>query len=261
MHTHIVYYATYKNIIVYIGSGTPYRINHVTSGTSHVYGLNKHHFTDPINIKTYILKGYCSQEESLQDEKMLILKFKPKYNTQWLETEERFELASESIESFKGEFIPVEKETILRKVLTYLETIELGLEPSVINAIKYYEDPNTDNEKLFNAFPKFKEWLDAGITLSEMNSCGRTRDKIEELVSNKTRLAKATVSFKDFSGYSENMFVTKKELKEKIQAYYNMLGINLKAKSTDIGKYSETENTTKLIESKRENGIRIVRFI
>jgi hypothetical protein len=108
---------------------------------------------------------------------------------------------------------------------------------------------------------EFASWLDAGITLSEMNSCGRTRDKIEELVSNKTRLAKATVSFKDFSGYSENMFVTKKELKEKIQAYYNMLGINLKAKSTDIGKYSETENTTKLIESKRENGIRIVRFI
>ena len=54
---------------------------------------------------------------------------------------------------------------------------------------------------------------------------------------------------------------TENELKEKIQAYYNMLDINLKAKSTDIGKYSETENTTKLIESKRENGIRIVRFI
>ena len=153
-------------------------------------------------------------------------------------------------------------------------TKALGRNPSVIKLMKEYQtllttrresDFSEESKEAVEAFlidnAEFASWLDAGITLSEMNSCGRTRDKIEELVSNKTRLAKATVNFKDFSGYSENMFVTKKELKEKIQAYYNMLGINLKAKSTDIGKYSETENTTKLIESKRENGIRIVRFI
>ena len=152
-------------------------------------------------------------------------------------------------------------------------TKALGRNPSVLKLMKEYQflltvrresDFSEEAKEAVEAFlidnAEFASWLDAGVTLSEMNSCGRTKDKIEELVSDKTRLAKAIVSFKDFSGYSENMFVTKKELKEKIQAYYNILGTNLKAKATDVGEYAEIENTTKLIEGKRENGLRLVRF-
>ena len=72
MHTHIIYYAVYKNIIVYIGSGAPNRKNHVTSGTSHVYELNRLHFLEPNSVSVHTLKGFSSQEEALKEEKELI---------------------------------------------------------------------------------------------------------------------------------------------------------------------------------------------
>lgn len=40
MHKYIIYYTTYKGIIVYIGMGLKGRETHTTSGVSHSYGLN-----------------------------------------------------------------------------------------------------------------------------------------------------------------------------------------------------------------------------
>lgn len=46
IHTHIVYYTTHKDKIIYLGSGLPNRYKHTTSGTSHVYDLNRLHFSE-----------------------------------------------------------------------------------------------------------------------------------------------------------------------------------------------------------------------
>ena len=153
-------------------------------------------------------------------------------------------------------------------------TKALGRNPSVIKLMKEYQDLLTvrresnfseEAKEAVEAFlidnSEFASWLDAGVTLSEMNSCGRTRDKIEELVSNKTRLAKACITLAQFSGYKEGSFVLKKELKEMIQKYYDHLGLKFKAKATDIEEYAEiVNNTTRLVNNKKETGIRIVRF-
>ena len=123
------------------------------------------------------------------------------------------------------------------------------------------EEAKDNLDSFLTANTEFASWLDAGVTLSEMNSCGRTREKIEELVNNKTRLAKASISFKEYSKYEEGTFLLKKEIKEMVQSYYDYLGLNFKAKATDISKYAEVViNTTRVVDGKKETGIRLVEF-
>ena len=81
---------------------------------------------------------------------------------------------------------------------------------------------------------EFASWLDAGITVSEMNSCGRTRDKVNELMCQKLRLAKPEISMTEFLKIKPGQAKEKKDWKEEIQSYYDYLGIAKKAKTTDI---------------------------
>lgn len=84
MHKYIIYYTTYKDIIVYIGMGLKGRETHTTSGVSHSYGLNKLHFTDPKNVKTKLLTSFETKDQALLFEEKLVLEFKPQYNTEYL---------------------------------------------------------------------------------------------------------------------------------------------------------------------------------
>lgn len=76
-----VYIATIKNKIVYIGSGQANkRHKHITSGTSHVYMLNKIHFSKPESIKVMILHSNLTKERSLELEMTLIEEYQPAFN-------------------------------------------------------------------------------------------------------------------------------------------------------------------------------------
>ena len=76
-----VYIATVKNKIVYIGSGQAgKRHKHITSGTSHVYMLNKIHFTKPESIKVLVLHSNLTKERSLELEMTLIEEYQPVFN-------------------------------------------------------------------------------------------------------------------------------------------------------------------------------------
>lgn len=56
------------------------RGKHCLSGVSHVYELNRLHFTDKENVKLEVLKFFNSKEGALSCEKDLIVKLKPKLN-------------------------------------------------------------------------------------------------------------------------------------------------------------------------------------
>lgn len=76
-----VYIATIKNKIVYIGSGQAgKRHKHITSGTSHVYLLNKIHFTKPESITVLVLHSNLTKERSLELEMSLIEEYQPAFN-------------------------------------------------------------------------------------------------------------------------------------------------------------------------------------
>lgn len=256
MHTHIIYYATHNNKIIYIGSGLPSRFRHVTSGTSHVYGLNRLHFLEPDSVKVEILKGLTSAEEALKEEQELVLRFKPEFNNQWLIGDLRLALETKEIEIYKEDFIPVESEACIRKSKDLYQTIDSGMEPSVINAMTYYKNPKTDNEKLFKAFPLFKEWLDEGITLSDMNTLGRKRAAIDELLESNIKLKTlksdliADLKFKVGAVYS------KSDLKLMFQDYYDRKGIKKTGKATLIKNYFKVKDAS---NSQGDNCFKIIK--
>lgn len=153
-------------------------------------------------------------------------------------------------------------------------TKALGRNPSVIKMMREYQELLTnrresefseEDQDALDSFlienSEFASWIDAGITLSEMNSCGRVRSTIESIVETKLRLAKADLNLVDYLEYRVGDLVTRKELKEKIQNYYNSLGLKLKAKATDIEEYYEIENTSRLdSEGKKENVVRLAKL-
>lgn len=247
MHTHIIYYAVYKNIIVYIGSGAPNRKNHVTSGTSHVYELNRLHFLEPNSVSVHTLKGFSSQEEALKEEKELILKFKPKYNSQHLEGyTERFQCDAQEIEKYKGNFI--ESGNCLAK--TPYEKILNGQVPSVQNAINYYLDPETNNQVLFNVFPQFKEWLDVGITPQNMATCGMVKNAINELAESYRTLNSIKEELNNFLTIGTEY--TSEQLKTIVAPYLEKSGIKVTSQAINkfIKEFYEVEDKSIWAENK-----------
>ena len=264
MHTHIIYYATYNNNIIYIGSGLPNRYKHCIFGVSHIYDLNRLHFLEPDSVQVHILKGFTTQEEALEEEKKLILEFKPIYNSQFLNiSEERFAKDSKDIEKYKGSFIPIKNEISLRRTLTTYERIEQGLAPSVEHAIQWYEDPETDNETLFKVFPLFNEWISSGITTSMM----KTNRLNKELITKKA-VEIRTVATNEKSIISKldlkiGEIYTSKDLVKKLTHIYKQLAIEeddtVKIKATIIKKWYEIKNTPKKVNGEQHNGYKIIR--
>jgi len=83
LKNYIVYVVRFENEIVYIGSGIKDRYNHCTSGTSHVYELNRLHFEGKI-VDVQVLKRNLTKQESMVIEKELILYHRPKFNKVYL---------------------------------------------------------------------------------------------------------------------------------------------------------------------------------
>lgn len=80
MEDYIIYEVTYKNKVVYIGSGKPGREEHCLSGHSHNPELNKLFFTEPEHMKVTVLRENLTKEESLEMEKEYIQATEPKFN-------------------------------------------------------------------------------------------------------------------------------------------------------------------------------------
>lgn len=248
MHTHIIYYTTYKDVIVYIGAGQPNRYKHTTSGVSHVYQLNKLHFTDPENVNTTILKGCVSLEEALEEETKLIKEFKPKFNNSGLSSDERYSINKKEIEKYAGFCVPV----ITDYKYPIYNTIMNGREPSVKEAMNFYSDILTDNEVLYKAFPLFKEWIDSGVTLANMSTI-KNKDQIQQLAISLRE--KAKISTDDFPFKAKQVY-SKAEIKNTIQKFYDSKNIKIKAKATDIKKWYSVANT---LNKARESSFKIIK--
>jgi hypothetical protein len=75
----IVYVAKFRGKVMYIGEGKPYRYLHLTSGTSHCYLANKHHFEgNPLSIE--VVADFLTKEDARKREAELILELQPEWN-------------------------------------------------------------------------------------------------------------------------------------------------------------------------------------
>lgn len=261
MHTHIIYYTLYNNTIIYIGSGLAGRQKHVISGTSHVYDLNRLHFLEPNSVEVHILKGFTSQEETLEEEKKLILEFKPRYNSQYLtDSSERFDIAGSEITKYKDTYIPIKHERALRRILTVYERIEQSLEPSVEHAIQWYEDPETDNETLFKAFPLFNEWLNAGITPSMMKTHRLNRELISQKAIQQRTLLCNTDQVKAQLKLQVGSIYTTANLLTRVLEVYKSLGLPTeRAKATDVKKWYEVKSSPMKIKEVSISAYKIIK--
>ena len=79
----VVYAVKHDGVIVYIGSGTRGREKHGCSGISHVYELNKLHFSGA-NLSVELLMEGLSKKIAIEEERNLIIQYKPIYNTRFL---------------------------------------------------------------------------------------------------------------------------------------------------------------------------------
>lgn len=74
-----VYVCKRDNVIIYIGEGKFGRHKHCTSGTSHVYDLNRLHF-EGVTLEVEVVKVFGTKKEAESFEKSLIEKHQPIYN-------------------------------------------------------------------------------------------------------------------------------------------------------------------------------------
>lgn len=82
-----VYVCYFDNSVIYVGSGNHGRHKHCISGCSHVYELNKIHFSkdcDRVTVK--VIATSLDKTESLNLEKDLILQYRPRLNKVYLQS-------------------------------------------------------------------------------------------------------------------------------------------------------------------------------
>ena len=75
---YVTYVAHDGKDAIYVGHGADKRHNHVNSGTSHVYQLNRDHF-DGINYNVEVFTFDCKKHAE-ELEELFIVSFNPKYN-------------------------------------------------------------------------------------------------------------------------------------------------------------------------------------
>ena len=274
MHSYIVYYVQYEGTVVYIGSGLVGREKHTTSGVSHVYGLNKLHFTCPHLVSVHILKGFSSKEEALKEEKELILEFRPLYNNQYLEdSSDRYSKSSSLLikrisRISHAPTIPDTKNIkiickLLKKYSNYSE--KFGTESkSLLKCIE--EGLELQYKEIILQIAGYQNFIKAMQIYCELKGSETVLDLVEDI-------EKTLPDFKDYFdilgpkrikglGYSqtkiiyaldnlydkdksvkrnldleEGKFFTNPELKQLIQSHYDSNRIELKAKASDVSKW------------------------
>lgn len=78
---HIVYAAFFENgLCAYVGSGKVGREAHLTSGVSHCYEANRHHFGKDKRLNVLILHNGLSKKESMSIEISEICRLRPIWN-------------------------------------------------------------------------------------------------------------------------------------------------------------------------------------
>lgn len=153
----------------------------------------------------------------------------------------------------------------------------LGRKPSVTRMLREYKDiqhrisqctlsenaegleeAQSSLEVFLQTNPEFDEWLSAGVTVANINTVGKSRERINRLAETKRMLA----SHSDAIIYDLDLKIggvySVKHLKEVIQKYYDTAGILKTAKATDITQWFEVSKTSFMKDGKKLNALKIV---
>ena len=144
----------------------------------------------------------------------------------------------------------------------------LGRRPSVIKLMNEFEsllegirsEKSEEAYDNYNKFlidnPDFTEWLESGVTLSNMNTVGRKRSEIDKLSDSNRRLTTLKQDLIKGLNFKVGEVYPKALIKSMLQEYYDSKNLNLKAKATSIKDYYKVRPTK---NAKGDNCFRIIK--
>lgn len=144
----------------------------------------------------------------------------------------------------------------------------LGRRPSVVKLMSEFEDllenirteRTEESHDAYNKFlidnPDFTEWLESGVTLSNMNTLGRKRSDIDSLSDSNRRLSTLKSDLLSDLKLKIGGVYPKADIKIMFQGYYDKKGIKKTAKATSIKEYFKVSPTT---NSSGDNCFKIIK--
>ena len=234
------------NIISYIGKGKSNRYKHPLEGTSHIKEFNRLYYSNEVDrLSSKILCWFSDDNESLEFEKKLIEEFRPKYNTDYLKENERFEYKEKQILKYFKERTPHNKKR---------NSIKPNFKKLAIEYITLIEKCNTNisQEEFTLSKDRMGEILLCSDELSKYVetlgykslSASRYVKKVLEDEFNThclmTNLREDFIKFMSLENGSHRIEI----IKDKIQQFYDFNGISKKAKILDLERVYSYKKTT-----------------
>ena len=113
-------------------------------------------------------------------------------------------------------------------------------------------------ETFLQDYPNFNEWLESGVTTSNMKTLGFNKDKIIEEAFKKRTLQHNKDNVDVLLKFEIGAKYTFDEKKKRIQLFYDKLGIGKKAKSTDIKNWYDVHQTSVYNQGKSIQAFKIL---
>lgn len=211
------------NEVLYVGQGNIGRNSHCYSGISHNKHLNRYYFLngDGDCIKTEIYKYVMCETEARNIEKELIENLSPLYNI-----EKQIKPESSMFNSFSS-VSRMYYDTVMNK-----DNIE-----DAESKLTELKDSNKD----------FKEIIEVigieGIKNTFFNKTKAT-DKVNKIKSVEA-VSKSKQTIMEYTGISKGDFLTYPQIKSILQDAFDKVGLNSKAKATDIKSIFNVKRTTR----------------
>lgn len=212
-----------NNEVLYVGQGNIGRNNHCCSGISHNKQLNRYYFLNGEDdcIKTEIYKCVICETEAREIEKELIENLSPLYNI-----EKQIKPESAAYNSFSS------VSRMYYDIVMNKDDIE-DVESKLIEL----KDSNKDFEEIVDVIG-----ID-GIKNTYFNKTKAT-DKVNKIKSIEA-ISKSKQSVVEYTGISKGDFLTYPQIKTVLQEAFDKVGLNSKAKATDIKGIFNVRRTTR----------------
>lgn len=212
-----------NNEVLYVGQGNIGRNNHCCSGISHNKQLNRYYFLNGEGdcIKTEIYKYVMCETEAREIEKELIENLSPLYNV-----EKQIKPESAIFNSFSS------VSRMYYDIVMNKDDIE-DAESKLIEL----EDSNKD----------FKEIVEV-IGIEGIKSTFFNKTKATEKVNKIKSIEAISISKQsivEYTGISKGDFLTYPQIKSILQEAFDKVGLNSKAKATDIKGIFNVRRTTR----------------
>lgn len=276
-HPYYIYYATHKDVIVYIGKGSKDRYKHCTSGKSHNFEMNEIYFqhlhfkAEPIEVN--ILKGFYDEEEAYEFELMLINEFKPKFNSD-LKCDKSLEINCILIESHRGDYIefkskrksygnmtiseriknnkPISFTSIAKeyhKIMTKMSSLQIGSND--------YNELNLQSNELLNMDDDLRKYVET-LGWQKLSTMTFARAKLENEYQEKHTFIDKKQEILEFMSLDIGKTYDRESIVLKLTHLFQFLDISLKPKISEITKIYEINNTTIWKDKKTQQAIKII---